>query len=178
MALLNLTLTFTEEDIQALLAEPDAPEYVYSHSEHGEGICKICAPWLGLTTTGDGADGIPVPPLHANCKCYLLLKKHHEAAQNPDAAVEETGQWLQNLPAQDLAGVVGDVRAALVMGGEIEAAEMYYNGMWLTLEEMGYNTAGQPIDPDGNVVRRNGPAFRMDAIIARYAVFRAGVARR
>jgi hypothetical protein len=83
----------------------------------------------------------------------MLLEAAKSADYRPETDREEAA-WLESLPPQQLAGVVGEARAGIFARGEVKLADMYFVSMPLTLDEMGYDTLGQPIDERGNSVLR------------------------
>jgi hypothetical protein len=112
--------------------------YIYSHLNHGSGICPQCAPWLGVLTVGpeggtpaesEGimryADGVPVVPQHSRCKCYLApIFVSALDSKEPDDHKDHF-EWLQGLPKSRLSKIVGQRRAQLVFDGTFTIPELY-----------------------------------------------------
>lgn len=156
-----IDITITQVDLEGDDSDLTG-QFVFAHADNGEGICEICAPWLGRICNGDGSDGVPVPPLHPNCKCYLMPLDAAKSAGDGTPVQEENYAWMESLSSRELAKVVGVARAELVRDGEITVKGMYYKGMPLTLEEMGYSRTGEKIGPR-----------RAKAIRARYEEWQA-----
>lgn len=159
MALLNLVIEFTEADMAEIMAGPkgetgDGKAWVYQHMLHGEGMCADCAPWLNVACTGDGTDGVPVPPLHPHCRCYLMPRVAFETAADGEEIHQQGLEHLASLPHAEVANVVGPVRAGLMARGKLTIHDMFHQGMPLTLGEMGYTQSGLPMNQKtGEVLR-------------------------
>lgn len=108
--------------------------FIYSHLNHGSGICAICAPWLNVPTTGTGehlesgrllySDGVPVVPQHPRCKCYLA-PLWTEAFEGNAAEHMDHFEWLESLPAKRLQSIIGKARAKLVKAGKLKVSQLY-----------------------------------------------------
>ena len=155
--LLDLTITITMEDLTGD-ADPgdEYRRYVYIHTLSGEGICEDCAPWVGVECDGTGDDGVPVPPLHPRCKCDLMPLEAAETAADATPVQEESAEWMESLAPDKLASVLGAVRAGLVTRGLVGVRDLYYKGMPLTLEELGYDRLGRAIEAasEADIARR------------------------
>ncbi len=110
-------------------------------------VCSRCAPWDGVLTTGDGSDGVPVIPVHPNCRCQYedtdLDTSDRDAVRRGMAAHFD---WLKSLSRDDLAQVIGKVRADLVKGGRLTLRDLYDpDGNLRTMADLGRDERGRPI---------------------------------
>lgn len=86
------------------------------------GVCRICAPYIGMITDGTGTDGVPLAPLHVNCVCH----------DTPIIFDNLTGDekvnkydWVKSLTERELSRVIGKTRALLVKTGKLKISELY-----------------------------------------------------
>lgn len=111
--------------------------FIYKHLNHGSGICARCAPYLNVHTTGDGTDGVPRPPLHPHCKCYLMPASFAGLGGSDDASYWiEHFEWLDQLPESRLKAVVGEHRSRLVKSGTVSIEELYFGGHLLPISAL------------------------------------------
>jgi hypothetical protein len=144
---------------QVIVVSPEVPiekRFIYSHLNHGSGICPMCAPWLNVPTTGAGihvengievySDGVPVVPQHPRCKCYLapLWTEAFETQNAPDQM--DHFEWMQSLPKSRLQRIIGKVRTGLVMKGLITIPELYDAKLFvlIALKKLGFDDKGNP----------------------------------
>jgi len=128
-----------EEVIGAV--EPVRMVYIYEHTNHLEGICWRCLPWVGTKTYGDGTDGVPIPPQHLNCKCVLVPAG---VAGEEEIGVRDPVMELRKVRTTDLSKVLGPVRAKLVIRGKVSLDDLFTDdySRLKTLDELGYSMSG------------------------------------
>ncbi|MGC8758110.1 MAG: hypothetical protein ACP5QX_06665 [Caldisericaceae bacterium] len=116
-------------------------KYIYIHLAHMEGICSVCAPFVGRITDGTGADGVPPPPQHRHCRCALVpYVGQMEVEFDP---ISE----LRKLPPEKLEKIIGPVRMNLLRTKKLTLDDLFtedYSRL-KTLAELGYNRAGVPL---------------------------------
>lgn len=136
-------------DVVDLIGE-NKTEFVYKHMNNGSGICPECAPWLGMQTTGTGSDGVPVPPLHPRCKCFLMradVARMDDIMRgvylyNDMVQWDKHFSWMKTLSRNRLATIVGKIRAHLVFKGELQIEDLYEGIHLKSLHDLGYTHDG------------------------------------
>ena len=118
--------------------------FVRVHTRNLEGICPECALWIGVEHDGSGTT-VPEAPLHDHCQCIDVPAAMYDPAIYGQLILEEM-DWVESLSNDELAEIVGRVRATLVAQGALKVRDLWKeNGMMYTLEELGYTEQGVPL---------------------------------
>lgn len=109
----------------------DVSGFIYKHLNNGSGICPKCAPYLNMRTTGDMSDGVPIPPQHPHCKCYLMPARFAGVAGTDKLKQwQQHFEWMRRLPHSRLRSIVGPARAGLVSSGQLTVDQLYSTGSY------------------------------------------------
>lgn len=132
-------------DVWSIFADKGVSKqkFVYVHTEGLIGICPKCLPHVGKITWGDGSDGVPVPPLHPNCRCILI--PYIDESATPDAVhPTRTLEKVASKSPEILRHIIGPVRAKLVVSGEVNIRDLFDQNMMRMkkLSELGYSESG------------------------------------
>lgn len=117
-------------------------KYMYVHTNNMEGICRICAPFVGRICNGTGDDGVPPPPQHPNCKCALVPYLGDVNISNIDPIAV-----LRSLKGKQLESVIGKVRYELLKKKVVDFDGLFTPGYgrMKTLAELGLNRKGKQL---------------------------------
>lgn len=168
-------LVFAEENSEII----KAVEYVATLDDRTTMIC------MSLHGNVYPVDDLgPIPPQHYNCRSTLTYVTKSWEEMGIDAREVEFEQRFREIGASRMDGIVakpptfdeflagrstefqdralGPVRAQLWRDGKITISGMVdANGMTITLEDLGYNRAGVPLeDTIAGVTAKGNPSFR------------------
>lgn len=115
-----------EPQVQDVVPSAIGMRYRYTIGNSKSGVCAICAPHAGRLTTGDGTDGVPVPPVHNNCVCTLTPVAFDAFGTDVGRAMNRRFEWMRKLSAPALRDLLGEARE-LLLRREIVTLEDLYN---------------------------------------------------
>lgn len=124
----------TEPQVQDVVPQSRNKRYRYTIGNSRSGVCAICAPHAGRLTTGDGTDGVPVPPVHNNCVCTLTPVAFDVFGTDVQAGMQRRFDWMGGLSAPALRDVLGDAREMLLREKIVTLPDLYAAGQLVPLE--------------------------------------------